>query len=182
LNFIRRYLSACAPAFGDSFPLRFRFSSFFSFFWADAEKIKFKIENLGRASTDPAAAEDDVAVVEDGGLAGGDGALGRVEGDARSGGVQRLDGGRGGFVLMADFGEGAKRTGRLIAGNPVQGLQFRSLSFGGTSSSPTTTRFFGCINRENVERLAGGKAEALALADSEIVNAVVGGRSRRRFR
>ena len=56
---------------------------------------------------DPAAAEDDVAVVENGGLAGGDGALWRVERDARGGGVERLDGGGGGLVLVADFYESA---------------------------------------------------------------------------
>src|SRR5260370_38971541 len=73
-----------------------------------------------RGSADAGAAEDDVAVVEDSGLAGGDGALWSVESDARGGGVERLDGGERGFVLVADFYEHAQGGGGGLAGNPVQ--------------------------------------------------------------
>lgn len=64
-------------------------------------------------SADPAAAEHDVTVVEYSGLAWSDGTLWRVERNARDGGVEWLDIGGRGFVLVANLGEGAKRAGRL---------------------------------------------------------------------
>src|SRR5258708_5987968 len=125
-----------------------------------------------RCSADPAAAEDDVAVVENSGLAGGDRALWGIEHDARDGGTERLDCGGRGLVLVADFGEGAKRGGRLTAGNPIDAFDFayrlpEDIVFADDDAALLR------INRENVEGLAGGKAEALALADRKIVNAVV---------
>src|SRR5260370_40446850 len=79
-----------------------------------------------RGSADAGAAEDDVAVVEDSGLAGGDGALWSVESDARGGGVERLDGGERGFVLVADFFEHAQGGGGRLAGNPDPAFNFAS--------------------------------------------------------
>src|SRR5258708_25092915 len=125
-----------------------------------------------RCSADPAAAEDDVAVVENSGLAGGDGALRGVERGARDGNVERLDCGGRGLVLVANFREGAKRGGRLIAGNPIDAFNFAcrlSEDIVFADDDAVLLR----INREDVERLAGGEAEALALADRKIVNAVV---------
>src|SRR5258708_32180273 len=58
-----------------------------------------------RCSADPAAAEDDVAVVENSGLAGGDGALRGVERDARDGNAERPVGGGPGRGLGAGVGE-----------------------------------------------------------------------------
>ena len=54
-----------------------------------------------------AAAEDDIAVVKDGGLAGGDGALRFVESNARRGFTQRLNRGRGRIVPVANLDAGA---------------------------------------------------------------------------
>src|SRR5712692_6238452 len=121
---------------------------------------------------DPAAAEDDVAVVENRGLAGSDGALRRVEPDAREGGVQRLDGGGRGRVLVADFGEGAKRRGRLIARNPIHAFDFAyclSENIVFANHHAVLLR----INRKNIERLASGEAETLALSDGKMVDAIV---------
>src|SRR5260370_33837661 len=75
-------------------------------------------------SAEPAAAEDEVAVVEYGGLAGGDGALRGVERHARDGGIERLDCGRRRFVLVADFGEGTERGGLRLVGNPIHAFDF----------------------------------------------------------
>src|SRR6267143_431837 len=145
--------------FGDRFRRRQR--------WC--RELKWGSIFCGRAA---AGADDDVAVVEDGGLAGGDGALRGVERDARSGGVERLDGGRGGFVLVADFGEGAKRAARLITGNPAHAFNFAAcLSEDIVFADHDAVLFW--INRENVERLAGGEAKPLTLAYRKIVNAVV---------
>src|SRR5260370_4945635 len=128
-----------------------------------------------RCSADPAAAEDDVAVVENSGLAGGDGALRGVERDARDGNVERLDGGGRGLVLVADFGEGAKRGGRLFARNPIHSFDFadglpEDIVF--ADDDAVLLR----INREDVEKLVPGQAEALSLADRKIVNPVVASR------
>src|SRR5258708_23829013 len=124
------------------------------------------------SSADPAADEDVVAVVENSGLAGSDGALRGVEGDARDSGAERLDRGGCRFVLVADFGEGAKRSGRLFAGNPIDAFDFAhclSQDIVFADDDAVLLR----INRENVKGLAGGETEALALADRKIVNAVV---------
>src|SRR5438876_10111510 len=81
------------------------------------EKLRQKLQCSALA--DPAAAENDVAVVKNSGLAGCDGALRRVKRDARGGGGQRLDDSRCRFVLVADLGERAKRAGRAVGGNPI---------------------------------------------------------------
>src|SRR5260370_42467991 len=62
-------------------------------------------------SAEPAAAEDEVAVVEYGGLAGGDGALRGVERHARDGGIERLDCGRGRVGRVGGFGRGKGQGG-----------------------------------------------------------------------
>src|SRR5258706_4401095 len=68
------------------------------------------------ASADPTAAEDDVAVVENSGLARGDGALRGVERHARDGGVERLDcGGGRGVRLGGCFGSGERGGGGVLA-------------------------------------------------------------------
>src|SRR6266852_8565423 len=108
-----------------------------------------------RGSADPAAAEDDVAVVENGGLAGGDGAWWSVESDARSGGVERLDGGGRGFVLVADFYEHAQGGGGRLAGNPVQAFNFadrlsEEIVFADDHAVPSP------VDRETLARLAAG--------------------------
>src|SRR5260370_6410170 len=133
-----------------------------------------------RCSADPAAAEDDVAVVENSGLAGGDGALRGIECDARDGDAERLDGGGRGLVLVADFCEGAKRGRRLIARNPIHAFNFTyrlSEDIVFADDDAVLLR----INREDVERLAGGEAQALALADCKIVKAAVAGDHRARL-
>ena len=58
----------------------------------------------------PAAARNAIAVVENSGLAGSDGALRRVEGDARTVRIERFDRGGCGFVLVPNFDRSAKRS------------------------------------------------------------------------
>src|SRR5882724_10308893 len=123
-------------------------------------------------SADPATAEDDIAVIEDGGLAGGDGALRGVEGNARGSGIERFDGGRRGFMLVADFGEDAKRAGRLLTRNPIHTLNFARRFPKNLILTDDDAVLFR-VNRENVDGLASGEAKALALADCKVVNSVV---------
>src|SRR6267378_12333 len=78
----------------------------------------FRPSLRNRRSAEPAAAEDEVAVVEYGGLAGGDGALRGVERHARDGGIERLDCGRSRFVLVADFAVGPQGGGRIVRRAP----------------------------------------------------------------
>src|SRR5258708_35879927 len=75
-----------------------------------------------RCSADPAAAEDDVAVVENSGLAGGDGALRGVECDARDGGAERLDCGGGRGRVVSAILAGAERGGRDFVGKAKRAL------------------------------------------------------------
>src|SRR6267142_1554884 len=116
------------------------------------------------ASADPTAAEDDVAVVENSGLARGDGALRGVERHARDGGVERLDCGGRRFVLVADFGEGAKRGGWLLAGNPIDAFDFAHCLSQDIVFADDDAVFLR-INREDVQGLSGGETEALVAAD-----------------
>jgi len=111
-------------------------------------------------------------VVENSGLARGDGALRGVERHARDGGVERLDCGGRRFVLVADFGEDAKRGGWLLAGNPIDAFDFAHCLSQDIVFADDDAVFLR-INREDVQGLSGGETEALALADRKIVNAVV---------
>src|SRR5205807_1263115 len=106
------------------------------------------------------------------GVAGSNRALRRVERNARNPGFQRLDDSRCRLVLVTDFGERANSVGRLIAGNPIYAFDFtnclaKNIVF--ANNDAVLLR----INRENVERLAGGEAQALALADCKIVHAIM---------
>src|SRR5260370_26334548 len=84
----------------------------------------FRPSLRNRRSAEPAAAEDEVAVVEYGGLAGGDGALRGVERHARDGGIERHDCGRRRVVLVAGFWEGTGARGPRVSGKPNYPLHF----------------------------------------------------------
>ncbi len=133
-----------------------------------------------RLLDDPAAAEDFVAFIEDGGVAGGDGALGSVEGDAEElaglggGGVggEEFEESGGGLVDVADFDLGACGAGDAGDGDPVDSVDGeggdveRGLGADGDLAG-------GLVDVEDVEGVGGGDAEALALADGEVVDAGV---------
>src|SRR5258708_10378597 len=123
--------------------------------------------------------------VEDWGLAGGNGAVGRIESDAGAGVGESLDCGEGGIVFVADFYESAdrgrrnkRRTIRSLChvwfgdGNPVYVFDFEGGGAEGVVIADGDAIVCG-IDAENVERLGGGEAKALTLADGEIVNAIV---------
>src|SRR6266700_688713 len=66
----------------------------------------------------------------------------------------------------------ASRGGGLIAGNPIHAFDFAyRLSEDVVFADDHALLLH--VNCKNVERLAGGEAESLALADRKIVNAVV---------
>src|SRR5260370_4770396 len=126
-------------------------------------------------SADPTAAQDGIGVVEHSGLSGSDGALWSIECDARNGGVERLDSGGRGLVFVADFAEGAKRGGGLIAGNPIHAFDFAyRLSEDVVFADDHAVLLH--VNCKNVEPLAGGEAESLALAHRKILDAGVAGK------
>ena len=96
----------------------------------------------------------------------------RVEGDTRAAGIERLDAGWGGLVLVADFGEGANRGAWLLAGNPIHAFDFAyclSENIVLADDDAVLLR----VDEEDVEGLAGSKAEAFALTDGKILNAAV---------
>src|SRR5204863_7242600 len=157
--------------------LRREIQTLFSSFFFLSENLPLKTQNLRpklqcSALADPGAAENDFAVIENGGLARCDGALRRVERNARNPGFQRFDGRGSGLVLVADFGERANSAGRLIAGNPIHAFDFANCLAKNIVFANHDAVFLR-IDGENVERLAGGETKALALADRKIVNAVV---------
>ena len=141
---------------------------------------------------DPAAANYFVTVVEDGGLAGGYGALGVVEGGedflfqwSRIPGPQMrgtggtlgrrdkgFEGGPGGVVAVADLDFYAHGGGEGGDADPVEAAGAESLGgeFGvGAYRDLVRVR----VDGEDVERRGGADAEALALADGEVGDAVV---------
>jgi len=73
-------------------------------------------------SDDPAAPGDLVALVEDGGLAGGDGALGVVEGGLDEVFGDDAQGSWGGFVAVADFDGYADGLGGFGDGDPIEAV------------------------------------------------------------
>ena len=75
-------------------------------------------------------------------------------------------------MLVADFREPAKRTGRLIAGNPIHAFDFTD-SLAKDIVLADYDAVLMRINRENIKRLAGGETETLALADRKIMDAIV---------
>ena len=87
---------------------------------------------------DPAAADDLILLIEDGGLAWGDGALGFVENGMRGGGPVVGDRARGqggwlGLMTMAYLGEDADRPGEGWDGDPIEavGAKFPGEEFRG---------------------------------------------------
>src|SRR6266700_2724369 len=149
--------------------------AYFLFFFCCSsfhQYLNLKAENSIGASADPAAAEDDFTIVEDGRLAGRDGALGRIESNARAIFRNSFRGGGRGRVLVADFYEGANRSGRLFARDPIHVFNFKCR---GTQKVvfANNDAVLLWIDGENVERLAGGEAEALTLANRKVVNAIV---------
>src|SRR5712692_8540209 len=109
-----------------------------------------KTTRLRIVLADPAAAQHAVAIVKDCALTRSDGALRRVEGDAGTGRVQGRDGGIRGDVLVADFYHRAQRF--VVSDHHAIVL---------------------AIDGKHIERLAGGKSQALALPDRELVHSVV---------
>src|SRR5882762_8235936 len=173
----RAGVAAAAMSRANSRKKNFLFSEvrFFplSLFSLKLKNLEPKTEMPNRsASAEPAAAEDEVAFVENGSLAWRNGALRRVERDLRRGGVERHDGSGRGLVLVADFGERAKLGGGVFAGNPIHACDL-ACRLSEDIVFADHDAIFLRIDRENVKRLAGGEAEALALADRKIVNAVV---------
>jgi hypothetical protein len=125
---------------------------------------------------DPAAAYYFVSVVEDRGLAGGDGSLGVVEGGFYFGLANHADGGRGWFVTVANLRPHSHFAAHFAFepwdGNPVEvaGSEGLRRGFGVGAHGNAMARV---IDLNHVERVGGRYTESLALADGEVVDAGV---------
>jgi hypothetical protein len=121
---------------------------------------------------DPAAAGYFVFLIEDGGLAGGDGALGLVEEGADLVVVDAGEGGHCGDVAVADLDADADGFGELGDGYPVEavGEEVARHEIGVGANGDLVG--VG-VDVEDVEGLGAGEAEALALTDGEGVDAGV---------
>jgi hypothetical protein len=130
--------------------------------------------NRRNALYDPTASDYFVFLIEDGGLAGGDGSLGLVEEGVDGVVVDAAERGHGWGVAMADlcadsdgfsFGEAWDGDPVEAVGEEVAGEEI----FVGSYSDLVRVG----VNGEDVERVSAGEAEALALADGEALNAFV---------
>jgi hypothetical protein len=127
---------------------------------------------------DPAAADDLVPAVEDGGLAGSDGALRLVEEsvDAIVAVGPQCSPGR--FMAMANLDLHAEFVGETFDGNPVEavGVEFASEEFFVRADDDAVR--VGVDGKDVARGSVSGDrgrrdVEALALADGEVVNAGV---------
>src|SRR6185369_5839478 len=102
----------------------------------------------------PAAANDFVAVIEDGRLAGSDGALRLVERGDDFAGDRRLKRSPGGLMAVTDLDFYAHGGGQLGNADPIElsRAQSRRGKFGVSANGDTVA---GGINREHIER--GGR-------------------------
>ena len=75
-----------------------------------------------RSSGDPAASDYLVFLIEDGGLAGGDGSLRLIEEGVDGFGVYAGERGHGRGVAMADLNADTDRFGKLGDGDPVEAV------------------------------------------------------------
>lgn len=113
--------------------------------------------------------------IKDGGLAGSDGALRREEADVRTITRKRAELGKSGGMAMANLDAGADRfirRGGRSDGDPIHlgDDAFDRFEFAAVTDDDAIG---GGIEFENIKRAAGGKAQALALADGKILQAGV---------
>src|SRR6185295_3110057 len=128
------------------------------------EKYHSKRSEVNRSARDHATPDDVVAAVPDDGLSGRDRPLRRVERDLGPAVFERADGGRRRRVVVADLRLDADRLGGRLARDEVH--------VGGDETGPVERpdvsdryRVRPRIEIEDVQRPAGGQAQALALAD-----------------
>jgi len=129
---------------------------------------------FGTLLDNPAAADDLVFLIEDGGLAGGDGSLGLVEESMDGVVIDAAEGGHGRGVAMADLGADADgfAFGQAGDGDPVEAVGEEIAGekiFVGADGDPVGVG----VDGEDVERVGRGEAEALALAYGEALDAFV---------
>ena len=134
-----------------------------------------------RAPADPATGENEVRIVDDGGLAGGHGTLGNVEFNASAATGPGLNPRCCWFVLVPDLNPGADGRAGLINRNPVDIINFkRGCAQGFVSADDDAV--LRSIDGQNVHRLTCGKTESLALADGVMVYTLVAANDRAIFR
>jgi len=122
--------------------------------------------------SNPAAADDGVVLVKDGGLSGCDGALRLAEADADAGGVERVEGGGGGRVAMAELDFDFDGLIEMGEGEPVDVADFAEIAaeIGVVTNDDAVG---SAVKSDNVQWAANGDAQAAALADSEMMHAGV---------
>src|SRR5579883_1757383 len=129
----------------------------------------------GGLTPDPTAAEDALAIVEDAGLARRHGARRLVENDFAAGAREEEPGGHGGLRRAQLHGD-AQPVGPggpgAVAAEPVDGAEPHPATAERALRPDDDARPFG-IETKDVERIGRGDAEAAALADGEVDDAVV---------
>src|ERR1700730_14580426 len=121
---------------------------------------------------DPSAAENAIAVVENGSLSRGNGALRRVENHAYTGRIERFQACVGRDMLVADLNQGVNGPAEIFERDPVYALDFASGGAQGFIIAHHDPLGL-VINGDNVEWLARGESQAFALTDGELMYATV---------
>src|ERR1043166_4399958 len=113
---------------------------------------------------DPAAADKQISVVEDTGLAGRDRSLRNVQFHVRAPIGQGRHGRRCARMIITNLGADLECRGRLIEWNPIATLDSQFAAFKSqfiADDDPVAS----AIKLDHVKRFAGGDAESFALAE-----------------
>src|SRR6185312_4857927 len=139
------------------------------FGYLDAKQQQDVVKNR---LSDPAAAYDRISVVEHRSLAGRDRPLELVEDDRNIILAVGLNGSRRGLVAMTDFCSDTHRLRQPLHGDPVQLMNPHRL---GVKLFPAANDHLASIaaDLQNVQRRSGRNAQALALANRKVMNAMV---------
>src|SRR5215471_20772747 len=137
----------------------------------DDSDSKLMDQKLSNDFSNPAAANHDVAVVEDHSLARGDGPLRFVESYADFAIAGILDHSRSGLVPVTNLGANPHRFFQCVDADPVHLVRNQSarqqilvVAYGDGSLL--------AVDLDYIERRASCHSESLALAHGEVVNAV----------
>ena len=120
----------------------------------------------------PAAADDQILVVKDAGLTGGDCALRNVQFNGCAAIWCGANGGRSAGMIVSDFRGHLHFLGRRIKRNPIAALDVKFVAIqGGIIADDDAV--LGGVEFDDVKRFRGGNPQTFALADGEQFNAVV---------
>jgi hypothetical protein len=134
--------------------------------------LKIAREIASDSLAEPPAAQDSIAIIKHRALPRSDSTLRRIKGHANSRGIKRLNRGTRGSVLVADFHGSAKRRARAVERDPIYLLDFACRGAQRLIVAHDDAIILA-VDSQHVKRLARRESQSLALADREIMDAIV---------